>query len=302
MLNPTANIFLPDAEGAIKTTLDKLNGQSLKNAGRLSSKRPIWSPEFFHIEKSKYFNALNSYERDEVLANCAALILNEAIAIEHAGIYFGHKMALLAKTEQERHYYTHLALEELNHLNLLRSQGAECDFSNKPSMGQGLTSLIEQEKRLPLILLIQIVLEGWGINYFNGLVDFTTNQDIKNIFREILSDEYKHHAGGLVLFKSEKSILTVVDKANLQMLIDELKLGPSNIAAILCLQNKIHSAEHAISVVESINGVQTSADSLNLVRRLLGKVFGANEISDLDLNPPTMEQLGEVTLSRIGPF
>lgn len=288
-----SDIYLVDAEDALKNKFDKLNGEPIKTDGYLGPKKPIWSPQFFHIEESNYFNTLGSSQREEVLANCAELILKEAIAIEHAGIFFGHKMALLAKTEQERHFYTHLASEELNHLNLLRSQGASCNFSDKPSIAQGLASLIENEDRVFLILLVQIVLEGWGINYFKGLVDFTDNEDIKNVFKQILNDEYKHHAGGLVLYKNEKPTLTENDMKKLQILIDELKLGPSNVASILCSHNKIRDLETITDVINSIGGVQTSADSLNLIRRLLCKVFGANEIATLNMNPPTSMQLAE---------
>lgn len=292
-------VFLPQAKDELKQKLNRLVMQSIQLERKpIDHTQPIWSANFFNVENSVYWTQLTSEQKNIFLVENSNAILHEAIAIEHAGIAYAHKMALQSKTQEERNYYTTVALEELKHLLWLQPYGNPTELII-PSFANMVADIISTEDRESLLLLIQVFLEGWGIQYYSILAASTTHTDIKNIFIQILKDESRHHAGGIILFK-EAEIIAYTELLNkVQRLVDTLRIGPYQVARSLAILHKVESAEEIESILDSIDCQQSTKEKLSLVRRILAKSLSAENLEALDWQPFNTKQMAELILSSL---
>ena len=296
------NIFLPSASNDLKSKLDRLIEQSLPALPEMQSgcALPIWSANFFEVSGSRFFENLSMTQQEQFLTENSAAILEEAIAIEHAGIAYGHRMALEAKTQEERNYYTTVALEELEHLMWLKPH---CQTSQLPTVVPSFAGMIAEmiatDDRESLLLLIQVFLEGWGIHYYTQLVENTEHAAIRAVFANILKDESRHHAGGILLFKEAGLTDHQQLLPKIQSLVDTVRIGPYQVARSLAVFNGASTPNQISEILESIQCQSSTSEKLKIVQRILAKSLPTAALEKLNWSAFKTEEMAAAIVSSL---
>jgi hypothetical protein len=165
----------------------------------------LWSAEWWGLNTSKTFNALEAECQTATLDACNRTILNEAYFIEKSGLAYTAKMVLLAESTDIAQLYALIGADEARHLAWLEPYVADED-KTRP-YGQFLaflSRLIEEAPPRVLVYLVQIILEGWGLDHYKRLAAGCQNPRLGETFLNILKDEALHHKSGSLLFKANE--------------------------------------------------------------------------------------------------
>ncbi len=190
----------------------------------------VWDAHFWKMAGSNLFQQLPA-ERSHLLLNqLARSTLQEAQLIEVAGIQYTAKMALAATTMEQRCLYSHFSGDEVRHLQMFNGLIGSPTVKAKVENGfvGYLEKIIMEQQPNALVLLIQVLLEGWGIRYYGTLAKNSKHEDVSKALDSILLDEGRHHGSGLVLFDennfSETQLREVLDLAS--EFIEMVRMGP----------------------------------------------------------------------------
>lgn len=286
------NIFLPHAEPELRQKLERLIELSMAKSKPIQeSAQPLWSAAFFGVEESPYWEDLSPEKKSTFLKQNSANVLKETISIEHAGIAYGHRMALGARTQEEQHYYTNVASEELQHLMWLKRHCAWVPETDVSSFADMIAGIIQNEGRLALLLLIQVFLEGWGIHYYSSLVEHTDHPDMKLVFENILRDESRHHAGGVILFKDAKCEDHSLLIPKIQALVDTVRIGPFLVARSLVQIHAITELSEIVEMLKSISAQESALSKTKIVHKILAKVLPETTLRQINWTPLTDSQM-----------
>lgn len=162
----------------------------------------LWCAKWWGLDTSKTFCALEPELQRAALEACNRTILNEAYFIEKSGLAYTAKMVLLAESTDIAQLYALIGADEARHLAWLEPYVADED-KTRP-YGQFLSflsKLIEEAPPRLLVYLVQIILEGWGLDHYKRLADGCQNPLLAEAFLGILKDEALHHKSGSLLFK-----------------------------------------------------------------------------------------------------
>lgn len=182
----------------------KVHGETKPSLGGRDT--PIWGEAFFHLENSKIWKSLPEDSKNKVLISLGHKILQEAYFIETAGMAYAARMNLAAKTKEERQFYCFVGEEEAKHLRMVEAlANFDTSLNNIPSFALLIAEIIQEAKRPSHLLLIQILLEGWGLNYYKSLQKSAQDENVATVFKAILKDEIRHHSAGVILFNELKS-------------------------------------------------------------------------------------------------
>jgi rubrerythrin len=288
------SVLLPQAPAELKHKLQRLINQSMENPTMMKKQLPLWRPDFFQIETSPYWIQLSETHKQRFLTLSSQAILKEAISIEHAGIAYANKMALLAESQEERQYYTTVAYEELSHLYFLQPY---FDFNvqkEAPAFSKMIIDFVENENRRDSIILIQILLEGWGIHHYQSLLNGTDDIEIKGVFSKIIFDETRHHGGGIILTQN-----SVIDLSNeliekIQNVIDAIRVGPFQSAMLLSELNQLSSSTEIEAMLTSIRAIDTTLFKLKIVQQNLGKVMDQAQLDKFNWTPLTTVEMSQL--------
>lgn len=163
---------------------------------------PLWSAEWWGLHDSRLYRGLNPEIQRKVLDACNRTILNEAYFIEKSGLAYSAKMVLLAESTDIAQLYAFIGADEARHLAWLEPYVAEAD-KTRP-YGEFLAFLSKTIEEAPprlLVYLVQIILEGWGLDHYKRLADGCEQIGLTEVFLNILKDEALHHKSGSLLFK-----------------------------------------------------------------------------------------------------
>ncbi len=227
-------------------------------------------------------------------------IIKEAIRIEHAGIACANKMALLSETQEERQYYTTVANEELIHLYLMQPY---FDFKvdvEPPEFAQLISHIVENEPKRDAIVLIQVLLEGWGIQHYKGLQDGTDNKEIKDVFSKIIFDEVRHHGGGVILSQNSGFHLSADLVKNVQSIIDSVRIGPFQVGLLLTELNKLSSTEGIVEMLTSILAHSTTDAKLKLIHQNLEKILSESDMEKFNWEPYSTKEMSQIIANSAG--
>lgn len=130
--------------------------------------------------------------------------LREAWSIEKAGMSFAAKMSLLSESLNEQKLYSLFAAEEARHFHCIDETLGDQRPQHTDPFIDLLNEIIVSAGRRPLIFIIQVVLEGWGIDHYATMSKTCREPGLQKILRDILSDEAAHHGSGLALFKESE--------------------------------------------------------------------------------------------------
>ena len=127
--------------------------------------------------------------------------------IEKTGFTFCSKLSLLAPTKDEKMAYAIMVSDEARHLNqvskFLPENIDEMDFSSNRFL-LTLADTLKSASYYSSIFIMQVFLEGYGIDLYSRYLKVTNNENFKNVLKEILADEAFHHGSGKIIFNDAK--------------------------------------------------------------------------------------------------
>ncbi len=149
---------------------------------------------------------------------------------------------------------------------------------------QYLDAMIQDEPKASLILLIQVVLEGWGIPYYSNLADHSQDKAVTSTLKKIVADEARHHGSGLILFDQNRIEGAKRKQLHDQLfeLISMLRLGPAALVSALSRENGGLSTAEIREFIEETSALEKVASDLALIRFLLEKAGARDALQSLE--------------------
>lgn len=248
----------------------------------------LWDENFFHVANSKAWNSLESEKQNKILRSMTENILRESYFIEAAGMAYAAKMNMTSTTKEERQFFCFVSEEEAKHLRLVESL-FDFDKTNKmiPSFSMLIGEIIQDADRISHLLLIQILLEGWGLNYYKSLAKGTLNEKVSLTFKAILKDEIRHHSAGLILFSKDKNAFekSLEDKNQIINYIDKIckmiQIGPFALCSEVFKHFSDPSSVDMTLFLKEIDAVKTTSQKLQLIEELISKVLNQDIIKEM---------------------
>ncbi len=235
-----------------------------------------WAPARFGLERVEVWREAPEAAQAAVLWQICQETLQEALYIERAGLAFTARMILLAETVDERVLYATFAGDEARHYAALlpwvvapRPEGAFLDL---------LADLIETGTRADLVVLVQVVLEGWGLAHYRGLAETCHDPALAAVFRSILRDEARHHGGGLVLVDG----LSPAGLDTLAALLGMVAAGPQSVVAALEHQLGPFDRARRTGIFHDLGGEAHALERLGLLRSLLLRAGLSDTVAALE--------------------
>ncbi len=252
-----------------------LKAHGLQNSEHVSETQSYWDASFFQVQNSSLYLAMEQYQQDAFLKSMSNNLLKEACAIETAGLTYAARMNLLSKSVEEKIIYSLIGAEEALHLKSLEPfLSAPMSSADTPYFAGLIGQWINSLERPSLLVMIQILLEGWGLKYYHSLAQGSHNPQLRGVFDQILQDEARHHATGVVLYRQEK--LGASERGNLEEQLETLfncvRVGPQQAAVELALHSAAKNIDFA-KLLTSMNAVDDSNVKLDRLHRLLEKTF-----------------------------
>lgn len=278
----------------------KVHGEVRTKAG--DAGEPVWDEKFFHLENCSIWKQLNSDEQKNILLSLGEKIFQEAYFIENAGMAYAAKMNLAARSKEERQFYCFVAEEEAKHLRMLEDLSQfNKSLETIPSFALLIGEIIQDATTPSHLLLIQILLEGWGLNYYKSLAKEARDERVTAVFKAILKDEIRHHSAGVILFSSYGKMKE--EEVNqflyyLERLTFMVKIGPYTACEALFSRFQKPSREELREFLIETDAVTITAGKIELIGQLISKSL-TKEISDQVrvrkiLEPMSLEEMTEV--------
>jgi rubrerythrin len=246
---------------------------------------------FYQLDKSQLWNSLDSDKRTKILRTMTENILREAYFIESAGMAYAAKMNLTSVTKEERQFFCFVAEEEAKHLRLVESL---FDFdksrNNIPSFALLIGEIIQEASRKSHLLLIQILLEGWGLNYYKNLAKESHYERVTSVFKLILKDEIRHHSAGVILFSKDwNSTDQKPENVNelssyIHRICKMIQIGPFALCQEVFKQINAPNSEKVIKFLNDIDAVRTTSLKMKLVEDLISKSLSHDYINEMRNN------------------
>ena len=187
---------------------------------------------------------------------------------------YAARMSLEADSLTERLFYCAMAEDEARHFyslhQYIEKQSIQCsedDFSHWLE-----TAIKDLEKPL-LVFLVQVLLEGWGLQHYYDLARYCQTPELTRSLFDILRDEGSHHGGGVQVFNgiqlqpNQESRLTEILAGFFEM----VRLGPQRVLAGL---DQIHGGmtlKQKLEFWSQVEAERTSTEKLQALKRLMQK-------------------------------
>ncbi len=189
----------------------------------------LWTAEWWGLANCPIFQQLSTDKQQQIISGCNRGILNESYFIEKSGLAYTAKMILLADNTDVAQLYALIAADEARHLAWIEPYVVPED-KTRPG-GAFLDFLSMQIETLPprlLVFLVQIILEGWGMDHYHRLAKGCQSQSLSAVLLSIVKDEALHHKSGTVLFEGRKlpvEDFTLIESA-LKTYAEMVRVGP----------------------------------------------------------------------------
>jgi hypothetical protein len=196
-----------------------------------AARRARWPASWWGI--APWIGNLPPDRVEAVLARLSDDLLGEALHVERAGMVFAAGMVLSAPTLEERSLYAVFGADEARHhaalLALLPDPPAPTAFH------AWLHEVITRARHDVRVVVVQVVLEGWGLRHYRAMADATTDPATAAVLRAILDDEARHHGSGALIAGERGLDPAGVEEAVgwLLPLIGALRAGPLGVADAL---------------------------------------------------------------------
>ena len=232
-----------------------------------------WSADFLGLDRSARFRALERSAQERVVSHVSDALLQEALHIETMGVAFSSRMALLATSVEERMLYGFFAAEEATHLAGV-SRFAERRPAEGPFLAM-LDALIADGDRATLVLVVQVVLEGWGLDHYRGLARACREPALAGVLDAIVRDEARHHGSGVLLAPRLNAGDAAVEV--MTRFCGMVQAGPQGLLDAMAREIGPLSRAERVTLLEELDTEAHAGRRLALVRDLLSKV-GADDV------------------------
>lgn len=231
-----------------------------------------WSQEWWGFNSSSTFNKLSDDIRREIVETCNRDLLKESYFIEKSGLAYSAKMILLAQDTDTAQLYAFIAADEARHLARVEPYlTAEEKVKPNGEFLAFLSQLVEEASPRLLVFLVQIILEGWGLDHYKRLSMGCTDSSLADIFRSILKDEALHHRSGEVLFDGQRLFqdeLQMVE-TGLCRYAEMVRPGPLTAVGIADRAAGGFSALEVEDLLQALRHQSESLRKLNLLKSLM---------------------------------
>lgn len=229
-----------------------------------------WDAAFLGLDRSRLFRGLSDAQRGAALAAASDDLLAEAWRVEQAGLLFTARMMSAAPTHHERLLYATFAGDEARHLAAL-TPWLRAPAPAPTPFHALLGEVIEAASRPVLVLIVQVVLEGWGLRHYRDLARGARHPALAAAFTGILDDEARHHGAGALLVVERPPTPADVEEALpfLQRLLDMVRAGPVGlVAAVEAAVGPLAGSDRA-DLLADLDATAHAAARLDLLRALL---------------------------------
>ncbi len=229
----------------------------------------FWPAKHFNLDRVTIFRDASEAEREQILKGCCRVVLEEAYWIEKLGMYFAAKMSLMARSTEERMLYSLFAADEAVHFSWISSyvSAERVAAGDENTFIKLLVEILRGEDKLTLTYVIQVILEGWGISHYHALLRDSTNAGLNKVFENIIKDEARHHASGLILFNEQKpspsQIITLIETTS--RILFMVQVGPQSV----------------VSQIERVKGHLSQAQKVNIFEELQCEIETAKRLDVL---------------------
>ena len=257
----------------LRTSLRKASGMTPQaNPDALSP----WNENFFGIEKTQLWREAGTALREELVHACNRNLLEEAVYIEDAGMSFTSRMTLLARTEQEKLLYSLFSADEATHYSWFKEAlGPVFDKTNPNEFHRLLIDSITSHAPESLVFLIQVFLEGWGIQRYTDMLRNCRNPRLREQLGLILQDEARHHGSGVVLNREGKLLEQLTPGARIDLLdtlqkfLGMVRCGPMATLQTLESCSGGMTRVQKIRTLEELGSIEHSHARLDILKNLM---------------------------------
>ncbi|MBC7661415.1 MAG: hypothetical protein H7249_17100 [Chitinophagaceae bacterium] len=220
--------------------LDNILRRSNRNFGKAfaaDSGAIYWDAKSLGLDHVEAFRLASHDVQNHILRDCTQSLMREAFAIERAGMAFAAKMVLLSDDLESRILYSQFGFQEASHYQAIAAYiPAEPRGLDEDPFLALLKDAIERGGRMSLTLIIQVLLEGWGLLHYKKLAKDCLSAELAEEFRLIVQDEAHHHGSGIALL--DLSAMDTEERSlalqTIRSLLGMVAVGPWSIASILC--------------------------------------------------------------------
>ncbi len=262
----------------------KTGNMSLPNLDLLDY-ATLWSEHWWGLDSCPVFAKFSVEKRNEVLARCNQSLLTEAYFIEKSGLAYSAKMVLTAISTDEAQLFALIGADEAKHLAWIEPYlSADAKQLPRGHFLSFLSNLIEDYPPKLLVYLVQIILEGWGLDHYNRLAKNCAHSELSKIFAAILKDEALHHRSGSVLFDNaqlSRRDYSLIEDA-LQHYSLMVRVGPQGALSIVDgVAGGLSDSElHAVLV--ALRHQDETQRKLLLLRQLMNQSLVSQVVETLD--------------------
>lgn len=180
-----------------------------------------WPPDSFRLSALDFWRSVNDEARRQLLGQCAADLLREALGIERTAMDYCARRVLAADDPIEQQVYSLMAAEEARHYHWLCSLADEATVAAPPDeFSRFLARLVREATPHSQSYLLQIVLEGWGIAHYQRLAAHSRDAAVTRVMAAIARDEGLHYAAGVAHFNARR--LSAPERALIREALAEL--------------------------------------------------------------------------------
>lgn len=252
-----------------------------KNLATAKQQALYWSAEFFGLHRSQHYLQASVEQQHIILKICNDNLLLESYFIEKLGMLYCAKMVLLANTVETAQAYSLIGADEATHLHWITPYVPK---TIRPTLtGKFLNliaELVKEGDANSLTYLLQILLEGWGLQHYRSLSVHCACLQLKEIFNDILRDEALHHHAGTVLFKAStvnaKQQHFILD--GLLALLEMIRVGPQAIVSAVDQTLGGLQKNEKIELINALDGPAIANKKLQLVKKIMQIPGGAQYI------------------------
>lgn len=272
------------ARHPVRTTVSALASRRMgERVGPGAAGAAHWPAAHFGLSRARLFASATEAQQHAIVERCSAGLLAEAYFIERAGVAYAAKMILLAESIHERQLYGLFAGDEAVHLEMVSRfyEPAGAGGLDDPFVVL-LCELIEHGDRASLQLLIQIVLEGWGLIHYRSLRAACQTPELERVLATILRDEAAHHQSGVALFnerEAPRSSWTFITDAMAAML-RMVQAGPAAVVAAVEQVLGHLRPDQKRDLLDDLSARAHSAERLSALTALMAKAEGTAPVLD----------------------
>lgn len=244
----------------------------------------LWQWQDYGLDQVQAVQQASSEAQHQLLALLARKRFEEAYFIEKAGMSYAAKMSLLSESLNEQKLYSLFAAEEASHFQLIDSLLGEPQQMQPDPFIELLNGMIQTGSRRGLILMIQVVLEGWGLDHYSLMMKSCRQPAVQAALRQILSDEAAHHGSGVALF--EESALSPAEfqqiVETLQRFLSLVQIGPVGVLGAIGQVLGESTAAQRSQILSEMQALPETARKLNLLKGYLLKVKAHRLLASLE--------------------